>query len=142
MKVAVSPPGALATAAMVIPLDFTGVSPPSGFAGAGATAPAARIGIFPPAGGASASAFTPFYGGGLVSTLTSAQRALLLQQVVIEAELIAAEAALAAATTANAVAAARANIDHHAARFTYCVQALEEIDRALTLSSMFDPIGA
>ena len=142
--ISLQPASAVSTAQADIPIF--GVSetivPTPGAATASATAPTCAVVFSPSAGAATASAFTPFYGVGLVSSLTAAQRALLIQQVVIEAELVTAEAALASATTPEQIAAAQTDIDHHAARFTYCAQSLEEVARALTLCSMFDPIGA
>jgi hypothetical protein len=81
------------------------------------------------------------YGGDIVSYLVAAREALSRHRVVIEAELATAESALRSAVTTQERESALAACDYHAARLTYCVQVLTEISRALTLTTMYEPIG-
>lgn len=80
-------------------------------------------------------------GWDIASYLAAAHEALLRHTVVIEAELTTAEAALNSASTPAERDDALEACDLHAARLTYCGQALREVSRALTLTTMYEPIG-
>jgi hypothetical protein len=90
---------------------------------------------------ATAAATVPYYGGSLQSWLRAAERALSTYQVILEAELVTAEASWNAASTDVERANRQDVLDVAAGRLTYCIEALGEVDRALSLLSMSDLIG-
>jgi hypothetical protein len=143
VRVDVSPPASSAAAQITQPSTSIAVSVAPAHASASTTPPSIGIAVTAPSGDATAGAGEPFYGGGLDDYLRSARRAFSIQRVLIEADLITAEASLNAALTAAERYAAQDVLDYHAARATYVGQSLDEVDRALSLSTMYaDLIGA